>query len=61
MANPLKTEHAIDWSHTAQEIEDHYQSGMIERDRLAVTTAATITAKSLALSTHRKEPHEPRA
>ena len=33
MANPLKTEHAIDWSQTAQEIEDHYQSGMIERDR----------------------------
>ena len=38
MANPLKTEHAIDWSQTAQEIEDHYQSGMIERDRYRETT-----------------------
>ena len=33
MANPLKTEHAIDWSKTAQEIEDQFQAGMIERDR----------------------------
>lgn len=33
MANPLKTEHALDWSRTAQEIEDQFQAGMIERDR----------------------------
>jgi hypothetical protein len=31
--NPLKTEHALDWSKTAQEIEDQFQAGMIERDR----------------------------
>ena len=33
MANPLKTEHALDWSKTAQEVEDQFQLGMIERDR----------------------------
>ena len=33
MTNPLKTEHAIDWRKTAQEIEDQFQAGMIERDR----------------------------
>jgi len=33
MANPLKTEHALDWGKTAQEIEDQFQAGMIERDR----------------------------
>lgn len=32
MANLLKTEHALDWGQTAQEIEDQYQTGMIERD-----------------------------
>ena len=33
MANPLKTNHALDWGKTAQEIEDQFQAGMIERDR----------------------------
>lgn len=33
MTNPLKTEHALDWGKTAQEIEDQFQAGMIERDR----------------------------
>ena len=33
MTNPLKTEHAIDWRKTAQEIEDQFRAGMIERDR----------------------------
>ena len=29
----VKTEHALDWGKTAQEIEDQFQAGMIERDR----------------------------
>ena len=29
----MKTEHALDWGKTAQEIEDQFQAGMIERDR----------------------------
>ena len=33
MVNPLKTEHAIDWRMTMQEIEDQFQAGMVERDR----------------------------
>ena len=33
MVNPLKTEHAIDWRMTMQEIEDQFQAGMKERDR----------------------------
>lgn len=33
MTNPLKNEHALDWGKTAQEIEDQFQAGMIERDR----------------------------
>lgn len=33
MVNPLKTEHAIDWRMTKQEIEDQFQVGMKERDR----------------------------
>ena len=33
MTNPLRTEHALDWGKTAQEIEDQFQTGMIERDR----------------------------
>lgn len=33
MTNPLKSEHALDWSKTAHEIEDQFQAVMIERDR----------------------------
>jgi hypothetical protein len=33
MVNHLKTEHAIDWRMTMQEIEDQFQAGMKERDR----------------------------
>ena len=29
----MKTNHALDWGKTAQEIEDQFQTGMIERDR----------------------------
>ena len=29
----MKTEHALDWGKTAQEIADQYEAGMIERDR----------------------------
>lgn len=29
----MKTEHALDWGKSAQEIEDQFQAGMIERDR----------------------------
>ena len=29
----MKTNHALDWGKTAQEIEDQFQAGMIERDR----------------------------
>ncbi len=29
----MKTEHALDWGKTAQEIEDQFQAGMAERDR----------------------------
>lgn len=29
----MKTEHALDWGKTAQEIADEYEAGMIERDR----------------------------
>lgn len=43
MANPLKTEHALDWSKTAQEIEDQFQAGMIERDRFRDALERIIT------------------
>ena len=29
----MKTEHALDWGKTAQEISDQYEAGMIQRDR----------------------------
>ena len=29
----MKTEHALDWSKTAQEISDQFEAGMIQRDR----------------------------
>ena len=29
----MKTEHALDWGKTAQEISDQFEAGMIERDR----------------------------
>ena len=29
----MKTEHALDWGKTAQEIADEYEAGMIQRDR----------------------------
>ena len=29
----MRTEHALDWSKTAQEISDQYEAGMIDRDR----------------------------
>ena len=29
----MMTKHALDWGKTAQEIEDQFQAGMIERDR----------------------------
>ena len=29
----MKTEHALDWGKTAQEISDQFEAGMIQRDR----------------------------
>ena len=29
----MKTEHALNWGKTAQEIAEEYEAGMIERDR----------------------------
>ena len=29
----MKSEHALDWGKTAQEISDQYEAGMIQRDR----------------------------
>ena len=29
----MKTEHALDWRKTAQEISDEFEAGMIQRDR----------------------------
>jgi len=45
MTNPLKTEHAIDWGKTAQEIEDQFQAGMIERDRYRNALEAIVNGR----------------
>ena len=29
----MQTQHALDWSKTAQEISDQFEAGMIQRDR----------------------------
>ena len=29
----MKTEHALDWGKTAQEISEQFEAGMIQRDR----------------------------
>ena len=42
MTNPLKTEHALDWRKSAQEIEDQFQAGMIQRDRYREALAAIL-------------------
>lgn len=42
MTNPLKTEHALDWSKSAQEIEDQFQAGMIQRDRYREALVAIL-------------------
>ena len=38
----MKTEHALDWGKTAQEIADQYEAGMIERDRYREALEAII-------------------
>ena len=52
MVNPLKTEHALDWSKTAQEIEDQFQAGMIERDHLKITLGGTLPWLEFLLANH---------
>lgn len=47
MTNPLKTEHALDWSKSAQEIEDQFQAGMIERDRYRKALEAIVNGRFL--------------
>ena len=38
----MKTEHALDWGKTAQEISDQFEAGMIERDRYKEALEAII-------------------
>ena len=38
----MKTEHALDWGKTAQEISDQFEAGMIQRDRYRAALEAII-------------------
>ena len=53
----MKTEHALDWGKTAQEISDQFEAGMIERDRYREALEAIISNETAynrgdALSAH---------
>ena len=38
----MKTEHALDWGKTAQEIADQFEAGMIQRDRYREALVAIL-------------------
>ena len=38
----MKTEHALDWGKTAQEISDQFEAGMIQRDRYREALVAIL-------------------
>ena len=53
----MQTQHALDWSKTAQEISDQFEAGMIQRDRYREALEAILAneeaySRGDALSAH---------